>query len=117
MFGFGPFKLLTAVCSGREGEGTASRGAHSHKNEESPCQRQRLELISRFSNANIALNGKAIRWQEHTLTLFQLHGIKHCRYAGHRIFIEEGSKRKVLSPRRLDCESPASLFSTRCETQ
>lgn len=31
-------------------------------------------------------------WQGPTPALFQLHGIKHCRYARHRVFIEKGEK-------------------------
>lgn len=45
-------------------------------------------------------------WQGPTLALFQLQGIKHCRYARHRVFIERGEGRekevyKVLALPRL----------------
>lgn len=93
MFRVGLCKRLTAACGRREMKGRRGdsilRCLH-HRNEESPCQHRRLGLVRRFCNANLALNGRAMRWHEHTLTLFQLHGIKHCRYAGHRIFIKRG---------------------------
>lgn len=35
-------------------------------------------------------------WQGPTLALFQLHGIKHCRYARHSVFIERGKGREKV---------------------
>lgn len=35
-------------------------------------------------------------WQGPTLALFQLQGIKHCRYARHRVFVERGKGRQKV---------------------
>lgn len=37
-----------------------------------------------------------MRWQGPTLALFQLQGIKHCRYAGRRVFVERGKGREKV---------------------
>lgn len=71
------------------------------------CQRSGLGFISRFSGANIPLNGgEAMCWQGPALALFQLNGIKHRRYARQRNFIERGAGRaeavyKMPAPLRL----------------
>lgn len=79
-----------------EGKGTASWGAFRPWWGESLCQLPRLGFISRFSSANITLNGEAMCWQGTALALFQLHGIKHRRYSRHRIFIEKGKGREKV---------------------
>lgn len=96
MLGVGLFKLLTAVWKGRgqhpevlAGTGMRSRRASSRD----------LDSLAALTNANISLNGEAMCWQEHTLTLFQLHGIKHCRYARRRIFIEGGKRSERVAYR------------------
>ena len=86
---------------------------------ESLCQLPRLGFISRFSSANITLNGEAMCWQGPALALFQLHGIKHCRYARHRVFIERGEREGgSQSPWR---PSPVKdglvLFENHCKTK
>lgn len=59
------------------------------------CQLAGLGFISRFSGANIPLNGgEAMSWQGPALALFQLNGIKHRRYARRRIFIGRGAGRR-----------------------
>ena len=104
-----------------QGKGTASWGALRPWWAESQCQLPRLGFISRFSSANITLNGEAMCWQGPTLALFQLHGIKHCRYARHRAFIERGKGRekvvyKALALPRL-WKAALFLFENYCKTK
>lgn len=119
-YGAGLFKLLTAVWKGK---GTASWGAFGPWWAASLCQLPRLGFISRFSSTNITLNGEAICWQRPTPALFQLRGIKHCRYARHRVFIErEGKGREKVVYKALASPSPlwkpaSFLFENNCKTK
>lgn len=50
-------------------------------------------------------------WQGPSLALFQLQGIKHCRYVRHRVFVEreKGREKMVYKALALLCLRKAAL--------